>query len=679
MAGYDIFDVGFDALLSRGTQASNSAPPLPDVASMSSTGTYTGGVTQQIENQVGSEQLITGVLNQILYSGKTSFADATAGFRMGKDADEIYKWIIGDSTSSVDWAVTTPATLTIKGAGLVSPTLSFGKTSFGDSVHAGYYISSAGVYIGSALDATAFKYTVATGVFDFIGTISSRSTAIVASAINASGNLITDVINAKLDTASKDILSDFNFGSVDYAGAVNAGTVAWNTTTGAITGGSGVLVYRGGIVGVNAGVTTFAINATTGDATFAGNLSAPSGNIGGFAIGSTTLTAASGGNTTILSSGSTAFSAGPTGSPTVTITQAGVLTALGAVINGSPISGNDIFGSGEDGTVTISVNTSLSKDMFYDTLTVNNAVTLTTNGFRVFVKNTLTNSGDISWNGVNGSNGVNASTNAAVAGGAGGTALTSQNLYGSGAGKAGGASGAGGAGGGGSNGSNGTAGDAITNSFATSFSSTSGAGGNGGSSNGAAGTAGSAGATGTITLSSIRPYNSIFGVQMFDLVAGSSPAQLKYNSNVGGAGGGGGGGASAGGGVGGAGGGGAGSGSGAGTVVLCARTIVNNGTIRSIGGNGGNGGNGANGTATVGGQNNGGGGGGGAGTGGPGGALIAIYSTLSGSGTFSVAGGSAGTVGAKGLKGTGGVGGNDGIDGSAGSTGVSGKLVQLIV
>ena len=54
-----------------------------------------------------------------------------------------------------------------------------------------------------------------------------------------------------------------------------------------------------------------------------------------------------------------------------------------------------IFGAGSDGTVTISTNTSLSRDMYYANLTVNSSVTLFTNGFRVFVSGTLTNNGTI--------------------------------------------------------------------------------------------------------------------------------------------------------------------------------------------------------------------------------------------------------------------------------------------
>mgnify|MGYP001607622576 CR=1 FL=1 len=81
--------------------------------------------------------------------------------------------------------------------------------------------------------------------------------------------------------------------------------------------------------GIWLGGATFA--ASPFSVSMAGALAATSGVIGGFTLGATTLTATSGGNTTIVSSGATAFSAGPTGSPTVTITQAGVLSATGIV------------------------------------------------------------------------------------------------------------------------------------------------------------------------------------------------------------------------------------------------------------------------------------------------------------------------------------------------------------
>lgn len=64
--------------------------------------------------------------------------------------------------------------------------------------------------------------------------------------------------------------------------------------------------------------------------------------------------------------------------------------------------GNDsVYGTGSDGTVVIASNTSLSRDMYYSNLTINNGSHLNTNGFRVFVQNTAT---------INGSIGINANT-----------------------------------------------------------------------------------------------------------------------------------------------------------------------------------------------------------------------------------------------------------------------------
>lgn len=94
----------------------------------------------------------------------------------------------------------------------------------------------------------------------------------------------------------------------------------------------------------------FYIDGQTGYSEFSnvyvsGGINAVTGTIGGFTIGATTLSAASGGNTTILSSGATAFSAGPTGSPTATITQAGVATFKSVILNTSVQISNIVTGS----------------------------------------------------------------------------------------------------------------------------------------------------------------------------------------------------------------------------------------------------------------------------------------------------------------------------------------------
>jgi hypothetical protein len=50
---------------------------------------------------------------------------------------------------------------------------------------------------------------------------------------------------------------------------------------------------------------------------------------------------------------------------------------------------DSIYGSGNDGNVTISTNTTLTRDMHYNNLTINDDIHLNTAGFRVFVRNSL--------------------------------------------------------------------------------------------------------------------------------------------------------------------------------------------------------------------------------------------------------------------------------------------------
>lgn len=58
--------------------------------------------------------------------------------------------------------------------------------------------------------------------------------------------------------------------------------------------------------------------------------------------------------------------------------------------------GNDgVYGTGADGNVVISSNTALARDMYYENLTINNGFVLNPNGFRIFVKNTLTINGTL--------------------------------------------------------------------------------------------------------------------------------------------------------------------------------------------------------------------------------------------------------------------------------------------
>lgn len=56
------------------------------------------------------------------------------------------------------------------------------------------------------------------------------------------------------------------------AGALKTGTITWNSTTGALTGGTGVAITEYGIIGAAAGVATFTLNASTGALTVKGDI-----------------------------------------------------------------------------------------------------------------------------------------------------------------------------------------------------------------------------------------------------------------------------------------------------------------------------------------------------------------------------------------------------------------------
>ena len=352
------------------------------------------------------------------------------------------------------------------------------------------------------------------------------------------------------------------------------------------------------------------------------------------------------------------------------------------------------FGDGSDGDVTISSNTTISRDMYYNNLTINGG-NLDTDGWKVFVKGTLTifSGYKIHNNGNDGSAGTvgqaGDSGGAGGAGGGGGGAKTTGTVYG---GKAGGDGANGGAGGvngtDGFSGSNSSSGSVENVSITQVAGKSGGAGGAGGNA-GAGGVGGSGGTVGTPGAAGTAP---VFGIphtwlQLFRWLDPTTSlwaafAQYKSGSQSTGGGGGGGGGTTHSGGnqKGGGGGGGGGAGSSAGTLWVAAYTIVNNGTMECKGGAGGNGGAGGQGGSTGSGFPGSGGAGGGGGGGGQGGVILRIYHTLSGSGSTNVSGGAAGSGGAGGLKGTGtSAPYSDGASGSSGTVGNDGTVLSYTV
>jgi hypothetical protein len=312
-----------------------------------------------------------------------------------------------------------------------------------------------------------------------------------------------------------------------------------------------------------------------------------------------------------------------TAGPGITITNAaGSITVTNSSVGVGTLPPG-MVGDGVDGDVVISGNTTLTRDMYYNSLTVNTGFTLTTAGF-VIQSKTAINLQAGAFIVRNGNNGGNSATTGA---GAAGAALAAATTGASGAGAAGGAGAIG-------NGANGATSAAVSGEGGVG-----GVGGNGGQGNGGATTGGSGGNAGALTA---RYFRNVQSPWKYTAVGTYMP------TGVGGAGG------AAGGGDGvvlGRGGGGGGS-AGGGIFIIC-DSLNNLGTIQAKGGSGGNGGASASGNC----------GGGAGGGGGGGGKIMILTNTVTATGTLDVSGGAAGTGSAG--AGTG----SAGTNGSVGTAG----------
>jgi hypothetical protein len=281
----------------------------------------------------------------------------------------------------------------------------------------------------------------------------------------------------------------------------------------------------------------------------------------------------------------------------------------------------------QDGTTTAGATKSgsgatttylMTRDIYAQDLIVDSGVTLKPDGYRIFVRSTLTNNGTIKMDGGAGST---ATTNTGATGGA---APHSGNGVGSYA-KTQSATTIAEGGAGGNAGSNGTGGANFTNVLHAGQYRSRAGGGAGGAGGGASATPPTGGATGGATATSglgglLSLYDLVFPIDWGAAISSNPAALLGFGTGAGG----GGGSASAKPAAHGGGGGGGGAG---GCFFVAARYIINNGTISAKGGAGG------------GGDADGGGGGGG------GGGVIALtYDTYTGTAAV-VTGGAAGAAG----------------------------------
>lgn len=150
-------------------------------------------------------------------------------------------------------------------------------------------------------------------------------------------------LSNKLNKSAADIISGvLDVDTSTYNGGIRTGSVTWNTTTGAITGGSGVVITKKGLIGVASGVTKFSIDGTTGAATFAGDISGASGTFAGS-----------------VSTSSYIYATGAYGSYGVTVNYDGANRTHYGTVVGVNASGSDtrtgVIGVGSGGSYPVGV------------------------------------------------------------------------------------------------------------------------------------------------------------------------------------------------------------------------------------------------------------------------------------------------------------------------------------
>lgn len=100
-------ELGWDDLLNRVTPTNAYSPQQNSQGLSSNSALVDAGL---------SSNVVSGDFSQPFFNAKQSPTDTTTGFWQGLDpTSKTFKWIIGGSTSSVDWNVTTADTLTIVG------------------------------------------------------------------------------------------------------------------------------------------------------------------------------------------------------------------------------------------------------------------------------------------------------------------------------------------------------------------------------------------------------------------------------------------------------------------------------------------------------------------------------------------------------------------------------------
>ena len=158
-------------------------------------------------------------------------------------ADSSGFWAGGRTFASAPFSVSMAGALTTSSILITGGTMRYGKTSFTDNAHSGYYFGTEGLYAGKIADATLFKFNIGTGAFEYTGKaiVDPVGSDLPAAAIT--GSITAGQITSLTAGQITGSITAGQIGSVNataITGTITSdqiGSVAATTITGSITAG----------------------------------------------------------------------------------------------------------------------------------------------------------------------------------------------------------------------------------------------------------------------------------------------------------------------------------------------------------------------------------------------------------------------------------------------------------
>ena len=152
-------------------------------------------------------------------------------------ADASGIWLGAKTFNAAPFSVSMAGALTAYSITIIGGTIRYGKTSFSDSTHDGYYIGAEGMYFGAAGDTTVVKHSISTGAITLKGAINTQSGSTIDAQYFIDSTITKTLTMGSASTTG--IIQSYGWnGTANGFQIVGGGTPSISLIGGTITGGT---------------------------------------------------------------------------------------------------------------------------------------------------------------------------------------------------------------------------------------------------------------------------------------------------------------------------------------------------------------------------------------------------------------------------------------------------------